>query len=117
MSLMAELSKLIKPYASDSSIIKRMNISRTKTTAQLTKVLGPAGEHDIHQILKNTHFSIIADETTDRTTTKFMVVVAPYYSVEHKKQAEKFFAMPEVDDCTALGLKKLLDAVMDRAGI
>ena len=117
MSLMVDLPKILKKHASDSNIIKRMNISRTKTTALLTNVLGPAGQDDIHRILKNTHFSIIADETTDRTTTKFMVIVARYYSVEHRKPVEEFLAMPEVHDCTAPGLKKLLDDVMDRAGI
>lgn len=30
---------------------------------------------------------------------------------------EEFLAMPEVNDCTVPGLKKLLDDVMDRAGI
>lgn len=94
-----------------------MNIIRTKTTALLTHVLGPAGGPEIHQILKITHFSRIADETTNLTTKKFMVIVPLYYSVEHKKSLEKFHAMPEVDYCIAPGLKKVLDAVMDHAGI
>ena len=48
------------------------------------------------------------DETTDRTTTKFLAIIVKYYCKERGKPVDEFFSIPVVNNATAEGLKDLV---------
>ena len=48
------------------------------------------------------------DETTDRTTTKFLAIIVKYYCKERGKPVDEFFSIPVVNNTTAEGLKDLV---------
>ena len=100
---------VLKNHVPDSQIIANTRCGRTKTFAIIRDVIGAAGKRDLVNILKKTSFSIIVDESTDRTTTKFFVILNRYFV---KKNVAglfcQYFEMPPVTEATAEGLKKLL---------
>ena len=73
MSIMNDLPQLLKSHVNDSEIIKKIACGRTKATGLLKNVVARFSENELVETLKKSHFSIIVDETTDRTSTKFMV--------------------------------------------
>lgn len=75
---MDNLTRVLKSHVKDSPTIQNIACGRTKTTGLIKNVLAPAGETDLVEILKKTHFSIIVDESTDRTLTKYLVILVRY---------------------------------------
>ena len=71
ISVMATLPEILKFHVKDSQVINNLNCGRTKTTV-LIKQVGRTGADDHSQTLKNTKLTITVDESTDRTTTKFL---------------------------------------------
>ena len=86
----------------------KLSCSRTKGTALISNVIGQHGRNERIEILRITHFSIIVDESTDRTVTKFLVIIVRYDSKIQRKPIEEFFALPKVVDATAQELETLL---------
>ncbi|KZS10354.1 Zinc finger-like protein [Daphnia magna] len=117
ITLMDTLQATLKTRVNDSAIVSNLRCGRTKTTALVKNVIGPAGKSDLVTILKSLHFSIIVDETTDRTTTKFLVTLVRYFNEHQQKPVEEFFSMPVVSDATAAGLKVLILAEFEQVGI
>ncbi|XP_045027180.1 uncharacterized protein LOC123470692 [Daphnia magna] len=117
ITLMDTLQAPLKAHVNDSAIVSNLRCGRTKTTALVKNVIGPAGKSNLVTILKSLHFSIIVDETTDRTTTKFLVILVRYFNEHQQKLVEEFFSMPVVSDATAAGLKVLILAEFEQVGI
>lgn len=95
----------------------KLSCSRTKGTGIISNVIGQHGRNELIEILRTTHFSIIVDESTDRTVTKFLVIIVRYHCKIQRKPVEEFFALPKVVDATAQGLKNLIVGQFEEASI
>lgn len=77
-NIMEHLPNLIKTICPDSEIAKKIQCSRTKCSALIKNCIGKQNEMDIYDILKNTKFSLIVDESTDRGCTKHLAVICRF---------------------------------------
>lgn len=84
MRLLEHLPKLIQSIGHDSEILKHIKCSRSKGTNIILNQLGPASLEQIAKHMRNSFFSLIADETTDVSTKKCLAVVVRYYDFEKK---------------------------------
>ena len=76
---MDHLCPLLANIFHDSKIAKNLSIRRTKAKNIVTNVIAENYKRNLTQILKITKFSILADESTDISTTKTLCVVVRYF--------------------------------------
>jgi hypothetical protein len=69
LAVMDHLVKAIAKVCSDSKIARGLACGRTKTTAIVTNVLGQHSLDSLWSPLRGNKFSLIVDESTDRSTT------------------------------------------------
>ncbi|KAF0723461.1 E3 SUMO-protein ligase KIAA1586-like, partial [Aphis craccivora] len=67
---LVELLKSINP-----EVISKLSCNRTKATAIVKNVLGATGFDNLVAKIKNQQFSMIIDESTDKTDTKHLAIV------------------------------------------
>lgn len=79
------LPKLIKEICPDSEIAKQIQCGRTKCSTIVKNVIGKQNELDVRSILQTKKFSIIIDESTDRSCTKHLAIVCRYFDDESKR--------------------------------
>ena len=108
MSMMDSLPALLKKFIPDSSVVKRLACGRTKTTGLIKNVIAPYAISQLSSRLQESVYSLMADESTDRCGTKYLVIILRYYNGTTCEVKEDFLAIPEVEDTTALGLKNLI---------
>lgn len=70
------LVEFLKSCDQDSRKISRMSCSRTKCTAIINNVIGMSSFDSVVSLLRKNKFSLIIDESNDRSTTKHLVLVA-----------------------------------------
>ena len=86
---MARFIPTLKKHIPDSKTVNDLACGRTKSSA-LVKVVGRGGQAELAEDLKKQHFSIIVDESTDRTSTKFLVIHVRYYSLQKRNLLKSF---------------------------
>ncbi|XP_055923771.1 general transcription factor II-I repeat domain-containing protein 2B-like [Eupeodes corollae] len=74
-NLMEHLPCLIKTICNDSEVSKNIHCSRTKSTAIIKHVTGAQNFENLCSLMKINKFSIIIDESTDISCTKYLCVV------------------------------------------
>ena len=70
---MNTLPAVLKENIPDSNIVSHIFCGRTKATGLIRIVLAGYGQQELIEILKVMHYSVVVDETTDRTCTKHLV--------------------------------------------
>lgn len=115
--LMDTLCPLLGNIFSDSEIAKKLSVRRTKCTQVMKNILGSSFEKELNNILKTRYFSIIMDETTDRSTTKQCAFTVIYYCDIKLKVVTTFFDMVNVQSCTASDLMNCLKNVILKKNI
>lgn len=75
-TVMEHLPKLIQKVCPDSKVALKLKCGRTKTESIVTNVIGAVGNNSVIELMKKNKFSIILDESTDRSTIKHMAVIA-----------------------------------------
>ncbi|KAJ3655825.1 hypothetical protein Zmor_014935 [Zophobas morio] len=74
--------------------MKSVQCSRTKATS------GTFCSNEI-EILKEIYFSVIIDETTDISTSKYIVIIVRSYSKKEERTLDSFFGLVELSAATA----------------
>lgn len=77
-NLLEHLPSLLSKVCPDSEIAKKIKCSRTKCSCIIKNVIGKKNEEEICEILKQNKFSLIIDESTDRSCTKHLCLVCRY---------------------------------------
>lgn len=75
MRVMEHLPELLRAVCSDSTIAKKIKCGRTKVKSIITNVTGQNERERIICLMKSNKFSIIADESTDKSCTKVLCLV------------------------------------------
>jgi len=97
------LIPLIKDICSDPNIVQDLSLGRLKCTNIVKDILAKRETEKLTEILKTCKFSILIDESTDITDTKFMCVLVKYVSPLDKKVKTKLLELLALDatDCSA----------------
>lgn len=78
------LVPVLKKIFPDSKIAQDIQLGRTKVTNIIRNVLGKSERSILAMKLKEVPFSILADESTDVSTSKLMAIVVRLYDEEYK---------------------------------
>ncbi|XP_047523967.1 uncharacterized protein LOC125062236 [Pieris napi] len=98
------LGKLIQKICPDSKVAKNMKCSRTRIQAVVNNVIGQEGFNTLCEDLRQVKFSLIIDESTDRSTTKHLCLVVRYIKKNHV--GDYFFGLIPVVTADATTLHK-----------
>lgn len=98
-NVMDHLSEVIRVSFFDSEIAKGYTNNRTKATAIINKVTGVHGFEKTLNLIKNNKFSLIVDESTDKSGTKSLALVARVCNA--KKVDDLFLGLLPVASATA----------------
>lgn len=101
------ISQLLKAFIPDLKIVQILECGRNKTTGFLLNVIDPVGEKELIKVLKKRHFSIIFEESTDLSVTKYLVLMVRFYCGRLQKPTKGKLGIPVVNDASAYGLKKM----------
>lgn len=92
---MEHLPKLISIICKNPGVAQGLSCGRTKTTAIVKNVLGQQRFQHLCEELKIRKFSLIADESTDRSTMKHLCLVVRYLDSSFNVQ-DSFFTLIEL---------------------
>lgn len=115
LSLMDTLIPLAKDIFTDSEIVRKLAVRRTKASHCIKNALGNNLANIVFDALRvpGAFFSIIMDETTDFSTIKQLAFTVIYFNVESTKVETHFFDMIEVKSGDAISLVKYLTNVIE----
>ncbi|KAK3924462.1 Zinc finger MYM-type protein 1 [Frankliniella fusca] len=110
---MDHLGELLKELGKGSSL-EKLRMHRTKCSRIISQVIAPALLTELVEDVGDEPFSIIADEATDNSTSKFMGLCIRYYSEKKKEMITDFLGLLQV-----IGTKgiELSDAVKEYFGV
>ncbi|CAH0715749.1 unnamed protein product, partial [Brenthis ino] len=114
-SLMDTVIPLAKDIFTDSEIVSKLAVRRTKASHCIKNALGNNLANIVFDALRvpGAFFSIIMDETTDCSTIKQLAFTVIYFNVESNKVETHFFDMIEVKSGDAISLVKYLTNVIE----
>lgn len=92
-SVADHFSDLLKECITDSSIVKEIELKRTKITAITKNVIGNAQKASITEKLKKQFFSLLTDETTDISTIKTACIVVRYFDKDAQRICSVFWEL------------------------
>lgn len=87
---------LMKSMFPDSKICKKMKIKRTKAPCIVKNVIAPHEKQNLINLLSNTKFSIMIDESTDIAYTKTMCIIVRFFSSQHQRIISKFWDLIQI---------------------
>lgn len=95
-SLANKMLDTFRNAAPDSKILAQASLKKTKATAVSVNVIGKFAKDELVNILKNTKYSILTDESTDISTIKTNAIVVRYFCITTKKIVSKFYELGNV---------------------
>jgi hypothetical protein len=91
------LTPLVRKIFPDSKITNGVKVKHTKAIEIIKSVFGPYGLEELAEELKNSPFSIIVDETTNRCIKKSLSIMVCYKNCSDDVK-EEFLGLLEVKD-------------------
>ena len=96
--LIESLLPLLKKIFPDSLILQNLHLSRFKMTEIIKKILADTRRKRLREVLQNQEFSIIIDESTDKSTLHSLCVVVRYVDNVNQKVNESLWDLIDVYD-------------------
>lgn len=106
ISLCEPLLDLLKVIFPSEMALMKVRLGKQRASNIIRQVFGKHFSSELFTFLRGRLFSVVIDETTDRSTRKQLCVLAQYF--EDGKLESSFVDMIEVTDCSALGLYNAL---------
>jgi hypothetical protein len=94
--IIQHLVPLLKDCLPDSSILTDVQLGRTKTVNIIKNVIGKKITVDLTQILSETYFSVLIDESTDISVSKLLCIVVKYVD-DSSKIVDRLLELVTVD--------------------
>ena len=85
ISLAEDVVTLLKNLFSSEETLQNVTLGKQKATNIIRQVLGFYSMEEMITNLKTNQFSLIINETTDRSTTKQMAILGMYFNKENFK--------------------------------
>lgn len=98
------LVQLLKVLGSESQTIKNILCNRTKATKIVTNVIGATGFEQTVSKLKTQYFSLILDESTDKSSIKHLALVVRIFDKETFTVTDQFLDLIQISNATALSV-------------
>ncbi|KAK2718843.1 hypothetical protein QYM36_005998 [Artemia franciscana] len=100
----------------NDAVCQALASSRTKTTGIIKNVLATEEKVQLANGLRNNKFAIIVDESTDKSWTKVLVIIAKYVDANYNVR-EVFLGLLDVHDASSAGQKNLIMKCLSDLGI
>lgn len=104
------LVQLVKTLAPESEVLKNVSCNRTKATSIVKNVVGKYGFEILVAKMKTQYFSIIIDESTDKSSVKHLAIIVRMVDNNQFVVKDEFASLQEISDATANGV---FEAIMD----
>lgn len=102
-NIMPHLVEIVKNVGKSPEVLKKLRCGRQKATMITRNVLGAERKLALIEYMKHNPFSIIVDESTDRSCIKQLAIVSRIVK-DHFEPEDAFLALIEVEDGCAEGL-------------
>ncbi|KAK3932768.1 Zinc finger MYM-type protein 1, partial [Frankliniella fusca] len=99
------------------SPLEKLRLHRTKCSKLISNVVAPVFLTEIKNDIGDSPYSLIVDESTDVSTTKFMALCVRYHSKKHKKMVTDFLGIIQVHSCTGVDLAKAVVEYLQVIGL
>ncbi|KAK2715917.1 hypothetical protein QYM36_010478 [Artemia franciscana] len=110
--VMEHLPGLLKNVFPDSVIAGKITCGRDKTRNIIVKKLAPDADQALSEKLQKCKFSILLDESTDKSVVKSMAVVARFWCPQLKRVCDRLLGLVEVPSATAQIMKREVDKLL-----
>ncbi|KAK2724018.1 hypothetical protein QYM36_002383 [Artemia franciscana] len=110
------LLQVMKSCFPTDAVCQALASSRTKTTGIIKNVLATEEKVQLANWLRNNKFAIIVDESTDKSWTKVLVIIAKYVDANYNVR-EVFLGLLDVHDASSAGQKNLIMKCLSDLGI
>uniref|UniRef100_A0A0L8GRN2 Uncharacterized protein n=1 Tax=Octopus bimaculoides TaxID=37653 RepID=A0A0L8GRN2_OCTBM len=108
------LIELCKNYMSDSDIMSKVKLHRTKCVNIVRNVLAPYFDGDLISDIGDRKFRLLLDESNDISINKLLGIVITYYSDTHKKVVHTYLSMVSLETCDADGIVDALKIELEK---
>lgn len=98
------LVSLFKSICPESNVVKHLTCNRTKATAITNNVIGKYEFENLIERMKTQSFSIMIDESTDKSSTKHLAVVSRMVQSSNFVVRDEYVKLIEVSDASAKGV-------------
>ncbi|CAG5090636.1 Similar to ZNF862: Zinc finger protein 862 (Homo sapiens) [Cotesia congregata] len=98
------LGQMMKKAVNDSDTIKDIHLHRTKCSNIIKNTLSPHFQETLKNDIGTGKFSLLLDESTDISISKYLGIVIIYYSSALKKIITTFLKLAELSSCDANGI-------------
>ncbi|CAG4940747.1 unnamed protein product [Parnassius apollo] len=96
----SHLTKLVKSVCPDSKFAESLSMSRTKARAIVVNVTGKTAEENLMQNLKENYFSLLVDESTDKSAIKHLALIARVVNTNYEVE-DKFLTLIPITEGSA----------------
>lgn len=111
------LSELCKTKFKDSDTASKLQIHRTKCSAVIKNVLRPHFVENMRQDIGDSMYSILIDESTDISVTKFLGITIIYYSDSSNAIISTFLKLAELAQCDAQSIVAAIKDTLKQFGL
>ncbi|XP_008186645.1 E3 SUMO-protein ligase KIAA1586-like [Acyrthosiphon pisum] len=111
---LVSLIKTISSDCSDPDIINNIKCNRTKATALINNAVGSYGQEELVKIMNNQSFSILIDESTDKSSIKTLAIIVRLMDINKFIVRDKFFSLTEIANGTAQGIYDAIKNVFEK---
>lgn len=95
------LVQMFKSIFPESEVVKTMSCNRTKATALVSQVIGKNAFENLIFRMKNQYFSILIDESTDKSSIKHLALVVRIIDLPKFVVKDEFCYLKEMAQATA----------------
>lgn len=106
-TILDHLNYVLKNGITDSNIVKSLIINRNKGTKIVKDCIGPSNSKQVINLCQQQYYSIIVDESTDRSVSKNLAILIRIYD---GVCADRFLTLIHVSDGTA---ESIFNAIMN----
>ncbi|CAG5054157.1 unnamed protein product [Parnassius apollo] len=104
ISLVDDFVSLLRNLFPESKCLDDVHLGKQKATNILRQVTGATYKQEVIDIMKNSYFNIIIDETTDLSVKKQLAIIITFFNSLTKKVEYRFFDLIDMIDGTAKGI-------------
>jgi hypothetical protein len=117
INVIDHLGELIRANASAGSTLSDLRLHRTKCSRLIDYVLSPSLREELQEDVKNSYFSILADESTDISVDKNLCICIKYYSKKTEKMETAFLGLFPVVRATGEALFSTIKEAVNGIGL
>lgn len=111
------LSTLLRSSSSEESPFSKLRLHKSKCTAILNKVVSPSILESLVKDIGNSKYSLIVDESTDVSQTKWMSVCVRFFDIKKRIVTTQFLGIFLVEEATAEHLFDSMELFLKKVGL